>query len=721
MTLLAKLCMLAVAASPPASVTPQPAPTGRALLVGCTRYPALPPERRLAGPGNDVLLFESLLTETFNFPGQNIVTLREGTGREEDRPTRAHIEREFKRLAAAAGPQDQVVIFLAGHGSQQPNDSPSDPADLETDGLDEVFCPADIEEPSDDEPDRIPNAITDDEIRTWLEKILDRGARVWLIVDACHSGTMGRNFEQARQIPAGALIKEDRLLRARQRAAAGRASADDASPSEFATSPRGGGLIALYAAQPDEVTVERRFPPESADAKSYGLLSYTLNQVLRQSTTPLTYRELVQRIHGRYVQMGRTFPTPLVEGKERDREVLGLREQPGRSRITLHGDANGQYTLDAGSLSGLSPSAILAVFPSAGQLQTDDPLGHVRVTRAGVLDATATPCAYGQSSLIGSLPSGGRCEVVYVDHGLAKLSVAVDDRTEAGESVAVELRKQLHFTLQQLGKKRGSLVEIVEDPARAEWLVRVQSAEAGTAHVILAPAAGWTQKGGAQQPQEFGPAPVDRDVGAWLEERLASVARATNLLRLAEASQAEHADGDSELKLDIQLLHFNDENDPVGRAVSWGSDGIALQVGDILGLRAANKGRTPVDLTFLFVDSSFGIDVFFPESGLAGDGRLLPGATLTTPKAAVTNATTGLEHMLVIAVKASPQQSPIDFSFLAQSPLAESRGSPAQGKLSPLERLLKHELYGNGTRRGVDARSAGSYELRVFSWHTVDR
>ena len=55
-------------------------------------------------------------------------------GRSERRPTRANIEREFRRLAEQAHEGDQVVILLAGHGARQP----ADPDNHEPDGIDEI-------------------------------------------------------------------------------------------------------------------------------------------------------------------------------------------------------------------------------------------------------------------------------------------------------------------------------------------------------------------------------------------------------------------------------------------------------------------------------------------------------------------------------------------------------------------------------------------------------
>ena len=125
-------------ATKPDPAPPRQAAGRRALLIGVTKYDHLPRDKHLDGPANDVRLMRRLLQERFQFPAEGIVTLTEDEGSPARRPTRANIEREFRRLADQAREGDQVVILLAGHGSQEPENSP-DPVNPEPDGLDEIF------------------------------------------------------------------------------------------------------------------------------------------------------------------------------------------------------------------------------------------------------------------------------------------------------------------------------------------------------------------------------------------------------------------------------------------------------------------------------------------------------------------------------------------------------------------------------------------------------
>ena len=72
-------------------------PGPHALLIGCTRYSALPKTAHLEGPANDVVLIETLLKgPRYRFPAESVVVLSEQTQGPEYRPTRANIEREFR-------------------------------------------------------------------------------------------------------------------------------------------------------------------------------------------------------------------------------------------------------------------------------------------------------------------------------------------------------------------------------------------------------------------------------------------------------------------------------------------------------------------------------------------------------------------------------------------------------------------------------------------------
>ena len=152
------------------------------------------PRLQLEGPANDVVLMKSTLTNAFAVPPEHVVVLSEADGKTKADllPTRANIVREFKRLAEVTQADDEVIILLGGHGSQQPeNPNRKEP---KIDGQDEIFLPRDVCKWN-DTAGTVANAIVCSELGEWLSAIQEKGAFVWLVIDACHSGTMMSGIE----------------------------------------------------------------------------------------------------------------------------------------------------------------------------------------------------------------------------------------------------------------------------------------------------------------------------------------------------------------------------------------------------------------------------------------------------------------------------------------------------------------------------------------------
>lgn len=704
--------LLLLTVLPGVAAAEAPAGGRHALLVGCSRYPNLELAFQLRGPRHDVKLLRDLLVGRFNFPPQNVVCLSEEAD-ESLQPTRANIEREFRRLAQTVQPGDSVVILLAGHGSQQPQRNVTDPDDYEANGLDQIFLPCDVGT-WDGTTGAVPNAIVDRELRGWLKAIRERGGRLLVVIDACHSASMVRGAadEQLRQVPMEALGIPDQEIRAVRQSAGGAQTRGSPPAAPFKLPTLVPDLVAIYAAQRFEAELELRLPPGSEDARPHGLLTYHLVQVITQSPQPLTYTELVQRIHARYLQLGRPWcPVPLVEGADRDREFLGQRQWPGRSRFLLKKADDGRWTVNAGALHGLTAGSILAVFPPPGLDDGDRPVGHVRITGLRVLESTLEPCAYEMLPLVKDLPEGGRLELVYTDFGSLRLRVGVDP---AGMH-----SPQVHAELEHLDRAKNSLVRFVPRPAEADWLVQVQADG-----VHLLPAAGWVQSSPASAAVRFGPVPVDGQLGRWLSDHLGRIARARNLLALAAAGSGGQA-GPLAQEVDVTLHRFADEvPTTVGQPLRWDRQGIRLRDGDVIGFHIKNRSMATVDVTLLFVDSQYGIHVFFPEPGLAGDeNRLLPGKDAWTPRGRINSQTVGPEHMVAIVVRARGNEMPISFACLAQPTLdqvrAQVRGNPDRSLDSPLGQLLQNALFAEGTTRALSRTSLQEHALWLASsWQT---
>jgi hypothetical protein len=686
-----------------------PAPTpakqsGRkhALLIGCTKYDKLPERFHLKGPTNDVELMRKVLTERFGYAVKDIVTLADQPGAA-GRPTCASIQSQFERLAKEARPGDQVMILLSGHGSQQPDHEPLD----EADGLDETFVPCDGG-PWDDDEQKLLNAITDDDLQAWTKAITDGGAAVFLIFDCCHSGTMLRGGNRVlREIPAGEVVPREALQKAREAVAARRqstrgvgAKAPEDKPENKA--PR---LVALYAAQPHEPTIELPMPPDAVLGPRFGLLTYTVCHLITQSQSPLTYRELAQRVQGQYVQWGLVSPTPLLEGLEQDHEILGTRAWLGRSQFILHHSDDG-WRIRAGQLHGLTENSILAVYPPAGKAGADKIIGHVRIRKGRPTESEVEPCAHNKLPVPAKLIEGGRCELVYVDCGDLRLRVGIEKpaNPESGQHRLVQQ------TLKEIAKAPDSLVELTDDSDKADVLVRINGDKIFLVSADVAQRIGEPPLGAAY----FGP--YSSQQAEKIQDDLTKITRVRNLLKLVSGASNSAADD-----LEVTMVKLKDQNDKKGEPLKWGAQGLVLQPGDWVSWRLTNRGKVPLDVTLLFIDSGYGIAPLFPRRGTAGSGenRFRPGQSHLLPPVRVNHKTVGLEHVVLIAVKGEGQ--PIDFTCLAQPKLekaeeAATRGGGNRALASPLGGLLKKALYAQGASRGLDMVEADTQVFRLLTW-----
>ncbi len=635
-----------------------------ALLVGCTKYDHHP-SQSLKGPTNDVLLMEQLLLNKFRVPQENITLLREGLNGKESRPTRANIQRAFAQLAQDLkdGEKDQwAVIFLSGHGSWQPDPDPTSSSDPEPDLKDEVFCPADVQFHRTKGGFLIRNGIVDDELRVWLAPILKK-ARVWLIVDSCHSGNITRSGSQevVRSLrPFDTLnpgIDTEKLERGRS---------DEASPME-AQLRHMQRLVAFFASLPYQRTIEAPYPEGEPNAKTYGLFTYILFQTLNQAQQPLTFRELMKGIQARYNHRNRYWPTPMMEGLERDRVVLGTQEFPQRSAMQISQEGT-EWLLNQGSLHDVTKGSILGVFSDikgmrAGQAQ---PIGYVQVNEVRPLTSVVQPLKFKNIPRLSQVPQENYCRFAVVDYSFNRVKIAIDPFDADGQPLKRGQFQKLQNQLSVLRQKKedSTLVEVVEKPSQAEWLIRMSGNER-----VLVPRSTTTNHSAVGDPHAFR-ITAEEPLRDWLKDRVLRLARASNLLRLATSPQNALLAKEEPLQVKLQFIKYANEADQKGIMVDTTSRPVAFTTGDRVGFVVTNTSPVPVDLHLVAVDSHFGITLFLPRRDEDAP-RLQPGDSLRTKQGIVGDKNFGLEHLVLIAINAQNrgQETSPPFVYLRQEPL----------------------------------------------------
>ncbi len=144
----------------------------KALLVGINEYPD--PGSSLQACHNDVALFRSVLENTYGFPPESILEVKDRQA------TAAGLTRAIKEhLIQGTQEGDVVVFFYAGHGTNV-KDLDGD----EADGVDEALVTYDFDEQD-------PKTwFTDDLIFELFSRIPTQ--QVFAVHDCCHSGTGNR-------------------------------------------------------------------------------------------------------------------------------------------------------------------------------------------------------------------------------------------------------------------------------------------------------------------------------------------------------------------------------------------------------------------------------------------------------------------------------------------------------------------------------------------------
>jgi hypothetical protein len=661
--------VLALAAWPPVQ-----ARTMHALLVGASGYPA---ELRqpLQGPKNDVDMLRHLLQTQRGFNANNIVVLADGVQGAQALPLRANIVAALERLAREVAKGDVVLLYVAGHGSQMPADRNTPEGKEEPDGLHEIFLPLDagraVGAPGGGVRP-VANAIADHEFRALVDKISAQGAFVWAIFDTCHAGTLVRSPQPGmayRHIDPRLLGYTDAELQAARQSAV-RSQAGEGAFPEFKSSSSLGKTAFFYATQADEKALEHALPLDvkPSQTKPYGVFTFALAQALATGQ-PMTYRQLGQHILTQFGPMAVRLPmqnqTPLFTGTGLDEPVLLQTAAPVRQWKLLTNGAEAR--IEAGALSGLNTGAVLAVVPDAST-PTNQALAYLKAADVGLMTTQLVPeSAAGQTTAPRpSWPASAYARLVSpgVAFGL-KVALSIENNAPAELRQAVQALQQENIP--------GARIQWVQADEAADLLLRLQRGQMlllpGEARSLRAHQLP-TAKDDGLLAIPYADAKQARDA---LTNALRGMARVNNLLRLATVTPGStFGDGvRATFKVSDSEVNVRSQRPlDVSRVPTLRKD-------QHVTLSLINEGGVPMDVTVLYIDSSYSI-VHLAHQG-QGSNRL-PAQKPGRPEPPqmdfpfrVDDSTVGLERIMVIAVPGKIGGELADFSYLAQPSATDIR------------------------------------------------
>ncbi|WP_256752457.1 caspase family protein [Mesorhizobium sp. Mes31] len=681
----------------------------RALIVGVSGYPNLPEAIHLVGPKNDAREVANTLVR-LGVRARDVTVLADGVkdladGVSAPGPgTRQSVLAGLDHLADTAANGDLVIFYFSGHGSQQP--------DLNGDeegGLDQIFLPYDIGRWNGEGVDR---AIVDDELGERVQRILDKGADFFGIIDACHSATGFRDIAgddaRARAVdPADLGVPE------------GAGSAVRSLVLERKALPKGRGRAAFfYAAQTTEVALEKT-PKGAADGESYGVFTYTMLSRLNQ-TPDLTYRTLHQAVVAdikRNTLMA--TQTPDLEGDLLDEPVLRLGKAAAIRQWPIYAG-----NLQAGQLAGLNDGAIVALYTDAAAPEADA-VAYGVVESAGatksVVTQVAWPCSM-PSSENGSCPAAPDA-ASFKKGRFARV-------VEPGVDLSVTLSEPVRMDPTD-GKDYEPVITALRAAIGSEALSRRVSMRSSGYDIAVALVDGklaFSATGG--QVDQSGPGSSPRltlpgnpaAAASTVAAAINRIARALALQRLA-GSAAGQAIG-----LESQVLISTAKPQAVGGAAcsdDRANYGPPVEAGpaprlsdcDIISVRMRNTGAKPADVTVLLIGQDFSITTLWPAQ--ATINRIASGDEKSADIAQIDpgSPTASDERLVFIAVPGLGKVHTV-FDNLEQEGLRDAAANDDAPEIAELHNLVStslNDMTRDSTSKSPRIEEEMSIDIRPFT------
>lgn len=298
----------------PTRARPAPKQTRRALLVGIEHYRnAAFPELR--GPLNDVRELGQLLTKKYGFQVQ---TLPEAEAK------RDGIIAAFRKyLVADAEPGDVCLFYFSGHGTQIKNTS-----GVESDNLDEALIPIDAKRPV-TKKDEV-RELRDKQLARLYNEAIDKGVKLIVLVDSCHSGSSARGISAGRTRRVEALMTVD--------------MAQPPDPAELndgeRRKPEDRGALIMTASLDNELAEERSY-----EGTDHGDFSKALLDVLRDSNAGrISAWQLFMNVGARVGRGGSTTQHPSLSATKERRGLTLFGDppssDPAHTEVTVAVDAS---------------------------------------------------------------------------------------------------------------------------------------------------------------------------------------------------------------------------------------------------------------------------------------------------------------------------------------------------------------------------------------------
>lgn len=582
-----------------------------ALLIGINKYQLFSGRKNLDGCVADIEAIKEILTSQsgFAFPMSNIKTLLD------EQATKINIEQTVENFLLKNDQiknDDIILIYYSGHGTQVPDRDENE----EPDGMDEAIVPHDACGEL--------GVITDDQIGGWLRQLNLRTKNLIIIFDSCHSGSATRDaFSKPRFVSFEDI---ENKFRGENTPTKGGDRASD-------WFDEGVGYAFISGCMHHENSQEFK----TSDGKQRGVLSYYLDKALLQMKTPLTYRELMDRIKDEIegTKYGKS-QHPVVEW-DLDKLVMSGVTVPRRTFFNILEIDGMDVKIDAGAVHLITPGSILAVYPrEAGRNVTAEEC----VTKLEVISVSSTTsnCRILTESSGISLSRNNR---IPKSDEKKDLRVSMLSHNFGDLNINVCLDKVKNKTLlEKLKKKILDLPFAKLSPDSVAEVFFTKNGE--TMHGPL-----------IHKMCENKLNPQDEDYLCQIETELLRVAQIKNLSELEHPYTSLVTQNNSKKVIDVKIIKVEVEDGEIVKKIPLDTqtgDRIELKVGDGFIIKITNNFLARLWINILDMKTDGGVGLIFPYRG-AQDNQIPPGVSVELPRYGYyrVDEPLGLEKLKVIA------------------------------------------------------------------------
>jgi hypothetical protein len=383
----------------------------------------------------------------------------------EERSTYQNIVQAFRKLEESAQPGEQIYIHYSGHGGKVKT-LPEHRVLIPHKEIDEALVPADL-------GNNEGRYLRDIELAFLLQKLVDKGLYVTIVLDSCHAGSTTRREESSvrgsnavNTLNRSSLVASDKELADNWlRLPPPRITRGVSVSSEWLPDPR--GYVLLAACRSHEGAHEYAFDR----VNKQGVLTYWLLESFSKFGDGATFRTLHRYIHAKVSQQfkGLDAQNPQLEG-EGDRVVFRRETvQPPFAFVVLDVDeANLQVTLSAGRAHGLGADARFALYRAsqADFKRSDTPLAIAQTIESGITSSRARLL---NRSLHGQVEQGDRAILLAPGADTPRFTVRVlaPEETTSLQAAAVEQ------VIQLLRSHNEGYVQLTDEDGAPDFLATI--------------------------------------------------------------------------------------------------------------------------------------------------------------------------------------------------------------------------------------------------------